>query len=42
VHTFHYASSGALENVVLDPGKELPDTDRSNNAWKTSSTFSIR
>ncbi|MEC5142947.1 M1 family aminopeptidase [Chitinophaga sp. 180180018-2] len=34
VHTFHYASTTPLEEVILDPGNELPDTDRSNNAWK--------
>jgi len=40
VHTFHYASSVPLENVILDPGKELPDIDRSNNGWKNLPFFS--
>lgn len=34
VHTFHYASVVPVKNVILDPEKELPDTNRSNNAWK--------
>jgi hypothetical protein len=42
VHTFHYTSSVPLENVILDPGREIPDIDRSNNAWKNPALFSNR
>lgn len=42
VHTFHFASSLPLENVILDPGKEIPDIDRSNNAWKNMTFLSTR
>jgi len=32
--TFKCNSTSSIVSVVLDPGNELPDTDRSNNSWK--------
>jgi hypothetical protein len=31
--TFHYASKGKINAVLLDPEKQLPDVDRNNNIW---------
>ncbi len=33
--TFKYNSSSPITSVVLDPDKELPDLNRSNNTWKS-------
>ncbi|HLO80016.1 MAG TPA: M1 family metallopeptidase [Chitinophagaceae bacterium] len=31
--TLKYASSGKIDQVMLDPGNVLPDTNRDNNEW---------
>ncbi len=31
---YHYPSTSKLQKVILDPGKQLPDINRSNNVWK--------
>jgi len=32
---FKYPSTSAIKTVELDPDKELPDADRSNNTWSS-------
>jgi hypothetical protein len=31
--TFHYSSTNAIQKIILDPDKQLPDMDRKNNVW---------
>ena len=31
--TLHYASTGKIQQVILDPENQLPDVDRKNNLW---------
>jgi hypothetical protein len=31
--TLHYASSGKIQKLILDPENQLPDVDRKNNVW---------
>ena len=31
--TFKYNSTSKINKVVLDPKKNLPDTDKKNNEW---------
>jgi len=33
VWTLSYPSTSAIKSVELDPNKQLPDVDRSNNVW---------
>lgn len=35
VWTFKYPSKQPLKSIVIDPNGELPDSDLSNNIWKT-------
>ncbi len=34
VWTFHYASTGKIVQVTVDPDQRYPDIDNSNNVWK--------
>jgi aminopeptidase N len=34
VWTFKYPSTSAIQTIVLDPERELPDVDLKNNVWK--------
>ena len=34
VWKFHYASTGKIEQVTIDPDQRYPDTNPSNNVWK--------
>ena len=36
IHTFHYASTSPVIAVIIDPLKNMPDTDRRNNEWRGS------
>ncbi|MGZ3750310.1 MAG: M1 family metallopeptidase [Mucilaginibacter sp.] len=33
---FKYPSKSAIKSIVLDPNKELPDSDLKNNVWKAA------
>jgi aminopeptidase N len=37
--TFLYPSTSVIKNIELDPGRELPDIDRSNNFYSGKSAF---
>lgn len=34
IHTFHVHTTHPIQNVVLDPKHQLPDTNRLNNVWE--------
>jgi hypothetical protein len=36
--TFEYHSTSPIDSIKLDPDKQLPDINRSNNTWKPSSS----
>ncbi|MEO9210556.1 MAG: M1 family metallopeptidase [Ginsengibacter sp.] len=35
VHTIHIKTTQAIQSVIIDPENKLPDSNRSNNIWKT-------
>jgi hypothetical protein len=38
--TFAYPSTSPIDSVKLDPDKQLPDIDRSNNTWRPDNNSS--